>query len=618
MQLANAMNRKNSTFLVFYCFLVLIITSCSTKESKKNDENAIISVREAFKTDSILTNRYKALTYFIDSVSDLNAQDSLLRVYYLDHEQEYQPQELIKSISIYESQFSPSKSAIGFANEERAIVYLRTSQLDTADFYVTKAIRAYEESEEQKSLARCYNIQAGIHGFQGRLDNSLESQFKALDIYKALADSNGIYETIRELGNTCYRQHLFDRALTLYQKSLTYYIVQRDTFMQADLYNAIGNSYHQLNKLKESEQAVYKSIELKKKINDDFGMAESYGSLALISMGSNDWQQGKVLLEKSIAIFEKIGDTRGLNSMMYNLGVCEMELNHLQKAEQIFNQIIETSQKNGILEESLQRTFQRKYSILKKEGRVQEAIECLEALSTMKDTLFSQEKNRFFEEMNVKYETQLKEEKLQNIQKENEQIHEKRLFLIVGLVLVILLSIGLFYLLIKRNQQARLLYSAESMLNQKQLEETLRELAFNKKQLDNFTQHLVEKNKFINDLESKISTKIESPIEIQDDELAFSNIMQLKILTEKDWTKFKLYFEKAFPGFILKLRTEYSNLTGSEQRLFLLIKLKSDSREMSDMLGISLESIRKNKYRLKKKLMLDENQSLEEFIMNFK
>lgn len=618
MHLANAMNRKNRTLFLNFCFFTLFIAACSTQESKKETQNATLSVQEAFKTDSILTVRYKSIASSIDSITDLKVRDSLLRTYYLNHEQEYQPQELINSIAIYEKRFSSSKSAHGFANEERAIVYLRTSQLDTADFYVHKALIAYEESGERKSLARCYNVQAGIHGFQGRLDDSFESQFKALDIYKALADSNGIYETIRELGNTCYRQHLFERAISLFQKSLTFYIAQRDTFMQADLYNAIGNSYHQLNKPKESEQAVYKSIELKKKINDEFGMAESYGSLALIAMGRTDWQQGKMLLEKAIKIFEQIGDSRGLYSMMYNLGVCEMELNHFQVAEQIFNQVIETSQKNGIIEESLQRTLQRKYSILKKEGRFQEATQCLEKLLTIKDTLFSQERNRFFEEMNVKYETQLKEENLQNIQRENARIHEKRLFLIIGLLIVILLSIGLFYLLIKRNQQARRLHSAESMLQQKQLDETLRELAFNRKQLDNFTQHLVEKNKFINDLESKISTKNEITTEVQDDELAFSNLMQLKIITDDDWSKFKLYFDKAFPGFILQLRTQFPNLTGSEQRLFLLIKLKNDSREMSDMLGISMESIRKNKYRLKKKLLLDEYQSVEEFIMNFK
>jgi hypothetical protein len=94
--------------------------------------------------------------------------------------------------------------------------------------------------------------------------------------------------------------------------------------------------------------------------------------------------------------------------------------------------------------------------------------------------------------------------------------------------------------------------------------------------------------------------------------------MQLKILTDEDWTKFKLYFDKAFPGMIFRLRHEFPTLTGSEQRLFLLIKLKNDSREMSDMLGISMESVRKNKYRLKKKLQLEEDQSLEEFIQHYK
>lgn len=612
------MDIKSKYSAIIFCLFTLFLASCNTQNAKKDAQSDSISIQQAFKSDTILTKQYPYIVAKIDSVPSINKQDSLLRAYYLDHEQEYQPEELIQSMVLYEKCFASSKSAIGFANEERAIVYLRTSQLDTAESYANKAIEAYNESGERKSLARCFNVMAGINGFQGRLDESFNSQFKAIDIYKELADSNGIYETVRELGNTCYRQHLFDRALSLYYKSLTYYIAQQDTFMQADLYNSIGNALHQLNRNKESEQAVYKSLELKERIKDDFGMAESYGSLALISMGRNDWQQGKELLEKSIAIFERISDTRGLYSMMYNLGVCEMELNQYQEAERIFNQVIEASQKNGIQEESLQRTLQKKYSILKKEGRLDEALANLEMLLTIKDTMFSQERNRFFEEMNVKYETQQKEDQLQHVQLENKRIQEKKLYLTFGLILVLVLCMALFYLIVKRSQQARQLYQAENKIRQQQLEETKRELAFNRKQLEDFTQHLLEKNKSISELESRLSgIKPETKEEVDEGE-AFASILQLKILTEDDWTRFKLYFDKAYPGFILKLRNDFPNLTGAEQRLFLLIKLKNDSREMSEMLGISMDSVRKNKYRLKKKLLLAEEKSLEDFIQHFK
>ena len=170
---------------------------------------------------------------------------------------------------------------------------------------------------------------------------------------------------------------------------------------------------------------------------------------------------------------------------------------------------------------------------------------------------------------------------------------------------------------LSKEQSLENINAAENQIHQQQLDETQRELAFNRKQLEDFTFHLLEKNKIISELENKsLITKGEQENGEDGDE--FASLLQLKILTEEDWTRFKLYFDKAFPGLILKLRNEYPNLTGAEQRLFLLIKLKNDSREMSEMLGISMDSVRKNKYRLKKKLHLDEDLSLEDFIQIFK
>jgi tetratricopeptide (TPR) repeat protein len=383
----------------------------------------------------------------------------------------------------------------------------------------------------------------------------------------------------------------------------------------------LGNAYHQLDKDADSEASVLKALTIREKIHDDFGMAESFGSLALISMRKSDWRNARVLLEKAIAIFEQIEDYRSINSMIYNLGVCDMELSDYKGAEAAFDRIINYSKENNIRDESLIRTLRRQAFLLKKQGRLEEAFKAQEHLLDLKDTLFSEERARSFEEMNVKYETQIKEEKLNSIQKENSQISEKRLYLMVGLILVLLLSAALVFVMAKRNHQARLLFEAENKLHQQQLDETQRELAFNRKQLEDFTLHLLEKNKVINELETRQAEPIQLP-EIEKteerEEEDFASLMQLKILTDEDWTKFKLYFDKAFPGMIFRLRHEFPALTGSEQRLFLLIKLKNDSREMSDLLGISMESVRKNKYRLKKKLQLEEDQSLEEFIQHYK
>ena len=90
-----------------------------------------------------------------------------------------------------------------------------------------------------------------------------------------------------------------------------------------------------------------------------------------------------------------------------------------------------------------------------------------------------------------------------------------------------------------------------------------------------------------------------------------------QILTDADWASFKIQFDKAYPGFLLRLRKANHNLSEAEERLFLFIKLKLKSKEAAAMLGITVDSIKKTRNRLKKRLGLNENELLDEFIEKF-
>ena len=142
----------------------------------------------------------------------------------------------------------------------------------------------------------------------------------------------------------------------------------------------------------------------------------------------------------------------------------------------------------------------------------------------------------------------------------------------------------------------------------------------NKKELHTFTNRLLTKNKSIEELENKLHQTTEknpsTDSSIQDKQI--SALFQLKILTEDDWTEFKMRFDKVYPGYINKLRAQYPELAPGDQRQFLLIKLNIETKECANMLGISIDSIKKNRYRLKKKFNLSEKESLDEFVRNFR
>jgi DNA-binding CsgD family transcriptional regulator len=91
----------------------------------------------------------------------------------------------------------------------------------------------------------------------------------------------------------------------------------------------------------------------------------------------------------------------------------------------------------------------------------------------------------------------------------------------------------------------------------------------------------------------------------------------IKILTPEDWQAFKSLFERSFPAYIQSVRSVYPDITEAEERLFLLIKLKLNTREAADMLGVQLESVKKTRNRLRKRLKLKKGVSLESFVARF-
>lgn len=75
-----------------------------------------------------------------------------------------------------------------------------------------------------------------------------------------------------------------------------------------------------------------------------------------------------------------------------------------------------------------------------------------------------------------------------------------------------------------------------------------------------------------------------------------------KILTEQDWLDFKERFTSIYPAFFTRLRALDLSLTESELRYMVLLRLGLAPKEMAELLGISPQSARVGKMRLRKKL----------------
>lgn len=85
--------------------------------------------------------------------------------------------------------------------------------------------------------------------------------------------------------------------------------------------------------------------------------------------------------------------------------------------------------------------------------------------------------------------------------------------------------------------------------------------------------------------------------------------------SEEDWKMFLIKFEEKHTGFFKKIKNMYPELTTGDLRLCACLKLNLETKEIASLMNLSVRAVENNRYRLRKKMNLDANQNLNEFIL---
>ncbi len=182
-----------------------------------------------------------------------------------------------------------------------------------------------------------------------------------------------------------------------------------------------------------------------------------------------------------------------------------------------------------------------------------------------------------------------------NLEKERK-IAERNFFLFLVIILGIILV--LTYFIQKKRQIDKDL----------KLQAANQELEMARHNLFTYTKSIREKNNLIEQMQLQHSEVDQSTL--------FQQLQQSTILTDEDWQSFRILFDKAYPGYIRRLRESYPDLSEGELRYFLLTRLTISTKEMAAMLGVSPNAVQVMRHRIRKKMNLPDQTSLENMIKN--
>jgi DNA-binding CsgD family transcriptional regulator len=149
-------------------------------------------------------------------------------------------------------------------------------------------------------------------------------------------------------------------------------------------------------------------------------------------------------------------------------------------------------------------------------------------------------------------------------------------------------------------------------------EKLLIEMRHKDMELANSTMHIIQKNKFLNKIKNDAHELI-SQLQLESNRQKLKQIVKRidkDIRSDQQWKVFDQYFEEVHQDFTKRIKEKHPALTPNDLRLCSYLRMNISTKEISPLMNISVRGVEISRYRLRKKLNLDREANLTEYIMS--
>ncbi len=154
------------------------------------------------------------------------------------------------------------------------------------------------------------------------------------------------------------------------------------------------------------------------------------------------------------------------------------------------------------------------------------------------------------------------------------------------------------------------------LLQKEQLEQGLIQKS---EELANSTMSLIQKNELLVQLKDELNRlKTRSGNRLPSDDFQrISTLIDTNISSEQDWQLFEANFNKVHEQFLKHLIENYPDLGQGDLKLAAYLRMNLSTKEIAQLLNITHRSVELKRYRLRKKLNIDPDINLSEFMIKY-
>ncbi len=506
---------------------------------------------------------------------------------------------------------------IMFVNHSLAAFEQYLGNFDKALEYGYENINIYNQGKKLQAgdggafnlIGAEYDLIAGIHIELGNYQIALNETMKALKFFEEKKDTIRKADALSKLGGIESFLENPEMALRYNKEAYAIYEDFKDLQYQAYAATSIGQNYSMLGELENANEYFNKALEIAAQIKSKQIEASSYIHLGNSFMQMKEIAKSREFLKKGLKIHEELEYPSSISNDLYELARTEMEANNHGQAIAYLNRSIDLAEQLKV-KDNLSKAYALRSKARKATNNFQLALADFEKHKAINDSIFNTRKSQQIEEQRTIYQTERKEQEIVFQKNEIELLQEKQKASTLQLTLLISGIIGLLVIF-------SLVYYAlrQKMKRNKLVREQLdKDLEFKTKELTTHAMHLAKKNEVLESLKQK-AQELKASEKGQRGYQQLIQTINFDLQDSNNWENFTRYFEQVHKGFSSKVKTKFPGITTNELRLLALLKMNMSSKEIASILNISNEGVKKARYRLRKKLELNSEESLQDAVL---
>ena len=384
------------------------------------------------------------------------------------------------------------------------------SKYPEALYMLNSALGIYSENFDSVGIAQCLNNLGVVYLHLNQKTESIKSYYQAIAINKKLNNKRDLLKNYGNLGNYYFYQNDLKQALKYYKICINLSEDLNDIYTIAKNRSGIGSIY--IDENFENQNLDSALIEYKKaliifnQIGDSINIGINTNNIGAIYERKNENLSALEYYLQAYEIRVKINNQKGVLVSLLNLGNIYRKLNDYKKSTEYYTlgKSLSKELKNSEYYLHFIVNLAELNILLNNE---EEATHYFEEYKKLKDSLFSEQKTAQLIELQTKYQTEEKEEQInQQLKELRIKSHQNNLLLGFSITITIISLIAILFF-IQRQKTLKLLRKRENEIHNQKVDKMNQdyEIAALNARIEG---QMKERNRIAEDLHDRLGAKL--------------------------------------------------------------------------------------------------------------